>query len=65
MAAAEDMEVPGFKVEAINSCLEATHGLTLPTTHVYTTRTETGAPPIQMLSVVSTMRSKKTNPLAT
>ena len=65
VAATEDKEVPGFRVEAINSHQEVTHGPILLTTHVYITRTETGAPPIQTLSVTSTMKSRKTNPLAT
>ena len=65
VAAAEHVEVPGFRVKAINSQLEATHGLILLTTHVYITRTEIGAPPTQMLSVVLMTKLRKTSPLAT
>ena len=64
VATAEDAEVPGFRVEVSHNKSEATHGLTLQTTHVYITWTEMGAPPIQTLSVTSMMRSKKTRPLA-
>ena len=64
VAAAEDAEVPGFRVEAINSHQEATHGLILLTIHVYITRTETEAPPTQTLSVVIMTTSRKMKLLA-